>query len=142
MSMFLYRERAKQLIDFSSLSWGKVHPSDIDAVLEFGGKKLVLIELKTKGREVDKGQQLLLERLADNWKTAKGNEALVIYAEHEQYDTDEDVDLGKAQVKSVYWQHRNIELNHKRSVQSVVLGFARREIIERLEKDECSQLKP
>lgn len=142
MGMFKYRERAKQLIDFGSLSWGKVHPTDIDAVLEFGGKKLVLIELKTKGKEVDLGQRLLLERIADNWKSTEGNDALVIYAEHEQFDTDEDVDLGMAKVKSIYWDNKNIELNHDRNVQGVVLGFARQEIIERLKKEECLQLKP
>lgn len=141
MSMFLYPNRAKQLIDFSSLCWGKVHPSDIDAVLEFGGKKLVLIELKTKGKDVDLGQRILLERLAKNWKSTEGNEAIVIYAEHEQFDTNEVVDLGKATVKSVYWNSQNYEFNHPRTVQSMVYGFAEKEIKERLDK-ECSQLKP
>lgn len=142
MSMKKFPKRAKQWIDFSSLSWGKIHPSDIDAVLEFGGKKLVLIELKTEDKQADRGQQLLLERLADNWKSNSGKDSLVIYASHHEMDTDEDVDLGMAEVTSVYWKGEYIELHNYRTVKSVVEGFAREEILERLSREECLQLKP
>ena len=145
MSMFLYPNRAKQLIDFTSLCWGKVHPTDIDGVMEFGGKKLVLMELKTKGKEADKGQKIALEHLADNWKsTAQGRDAIVIYAEHTQYDTDKPVDMGMAIVKEVYHDKKYYthyqEVN--RTVRSVIWAFAHEEIQARMGDEECSQLKP
>ena len=91
MSMCKFPNRAKQWIDFGSLCWGNIHPSDIDAVFEFGGKKLVLIELKTEGKKADRGQQLLLERIADHWKSNKANDSIVIYAEHHQLNTEGDL---------------------------------------------------
>lgn len=143
MSMFMYRNRAKQLIDFSSLCWGKMHPTDIDGIMEFDGKKLVLMELKTKGKGVDLGQRLALEHMADNWKSAKGNDAIVIYSEHEQYNTDKEVDMGATIVKEVYWNNKHYDYEGlNRTVHSVVWSFAHEEIIGKLEKEECLQLKP
>ena len=143
MSMEKYPKRAKQWVDFSSLSWGKTHPTDIDGVMEFGGKKLVLMELKTKGKDADTGQKLALQHLADNWKSNKGNDSIVIYAEHTQYDPDEEVDMGMAIVKEIYWDKRYIDYRGlNRDVRSVVWNFAQDEIQERLDREECLQLKP
>ena len=36
----------KQAIDFTGLQNDKIHPSDIDAVLEFDNEALILMELK------------------------------------------------------------------------------------------------
>ena len=38
--------RIKQTIDFSGLQNGKMHPSDIDAVLEYNNQAIIFIELK------------------------------------------------------------------------------------------------
>lgn len=143
MGMLLFKDRARQLIDFSSLSWGKVHPTDIDGVMEFNGQKLVLMELKKEGRKVDMGQRLTLEHIADNWKSTEGNDAIVIYSEHNVYDTDEDVDIGETMVKEVYWnkKHYNYE-NQNRTVRSVVWAFAHEEIQKKLEREKCLPLKP
>ena len=143
MSMFLWRDRAKQLIDFSSLCWGKIHPTDIDGIMEFDGKKLIIMELKTKGKCADKGQKIALEHLANNWKSTKGKDALVIYSEHEQYDADKEVDLGSTIVKEIYWNGKYYSYEGlNRTVHSVVWSFAHEEIIEKLGKEECLQLKP
>ena len=42
------RKRVKQVIDFTGVQNGKLHPSDIDAVLEFDNEVLILIEVKYK----------------------------------------------------------------------------------------------
>jgi hypothetical protein len=43
--------RIKQTIDFSGLQNGKMHPSDIDAVLEYNNQAIIFIELKKIGNE-------------------------------------------------------------------------------------------
>lgn len=48
MGLIKYPKRAKQIIDFEGIENGKIHPSDIDAVLEFDSKYLLLFELKKK----------------------------------------------------------------------------------------------
>ena len=144
MGAFLYRDRAKQLIDFTNLSWGKIHPTDVDAIMEFDGKKLILFEYKTKGKDADMGQKLLLERMADNWKsTRKDADAIVIYAEHEQYDPHNDIDGGEATVKEIYWNKQYIPfINRHSTVRQLVWSFANEEILGQWRKEECLQLKP
>ena len=46
-----------------------MHPSDIDAVLEFDNEILILIEVKYKFKKIPTGQRLLLERLCNSWHT-------------------------------------------------------------------------
>lgn len=119
-----------------------MHPTDIDAVMEFDGKKLILIEYKTKGNTADTGQKLLLERIADNWKSKEGNDSIIIYCEHEQYDPNEDVDGGNAIVTGIYWQKRRISYaGLNRTVRDIVWSFAHKEIIKKLERESCIQLK-
>ena len=40
------RNKVKQVIDFTGVQNGKLHPSDIDAVLEFDNEVLILNYLK------------------------------------------------------------------------------------------------
>ena len=53
------RKRVKQVIDFTGIQNGKLHPSDIDAVLEFDNEVLILIEVKYKFNKIPMGQRLL-----------------------------------------------------------------------------------
>ena len=52
MGLIKHPNRAKQIIDFKGVQNGKIHPSDIDAVLEFDSKYLLLFELKKVGVKV------------------------------------------------------------------------------------------
>ena len=137
---FLWQDRARQLIDFSTLSWGNIHPTDIDAVMEFDGQKLILMEYKSNGKQSDKGQQLVLQRIADSWcKSSPFADAIVLYANHNS-KASEVVDGGEATVTQMYWKGRLLDYkegNH--TVREMVLRFAHSEI-ER--KTGCSQLKP
>jgi len=75
-----YPKRAKQLIDFTGVKNGKIHPSDIDAVLEYDNQHLLLFEVKLKGVQVPLGQRLMLERIVDSWSIFKFG--TVVYCEH------------------------------------------------------------
>ena len=73
--------RASQLRDFSGLCYGKITPSDMDAVIDFGGRAFVAIELKVEGQQLPIGQRILLERINDKHNTRE-TKALVLVAEH------------------------------------------------------------
>lgn len=75
----------KQTISFDGIKSNKVSPTDIDALLEFDDKYLIIFELKYKGAKVPIGQKLALERIIKNWKlSSKGyRDGWVIYAQHE-----------------------------------------------------------
>ena len=66
-SLIRNSKQVKQVIDFTGIQNGKIHPSDIDAVLEFNNDALILIEVKRKGNRIPTGQRLLLERISDSW---------------------------------------------------------------------------
>ena len=46
MSLIRNRNQVKQVIDFTGVQNGKLHPSDVDFVLEFDNKVLILGEVK------------------------------------------------------------------------------------------------
>ena len=90
--------KAKQGIDFYGLENGPMHPSDIDAVLEYDNKAIIFIELKKINNVIPLGQKLLLERLTNSWHTKK---AITIKAVH-NYNLDDDVPLYKCDVEKFY----------------------------------------
>ena len=76
--------QVKQAIDFKGLDYGNIHPSDIDAVLEFDNEHLILIEVKRIGNDIPEGQKRLLERICNDWN---GN-SIVLKGEHKCNDTE------------------------------------------------------
>jgi len=82
MGLIKHPNRAKQLIDFTGVQSGNIYPSDIDAVLEFDSKYLLLFELKKVGVQVPLGQRMMLERIIDAWEDS-GKIGSVVYCEHD-----------------------------------------------------------
>lgn len=103
--MIKYKKRIKQILDFKGVGNSKIHPSDIDAVLEFDNKYLIIFECKLKGVKVPFGQRLLFERIADAWQLQNG-EAFVVYCEH-QTDPSEIVEMQNTTVVEVYHKKNN-----------------------------------
>ena len=99
MSLIRNSKQVKQSIDFSGIENGKIHPSDIDAVLEFDNEVLILIEVKRQGNIIPTGQKLVLERIANSWHT---NKCVVFYVTHDFKNDDKDIPLDKCNVDSVY----------------------------------------
>tara|TARA_B100000214_G_scaffold113066_1_gene79899 strand:- start:2698 stop:3078 length:381 start_codon:yes stop_codon:yes gene_type:complete len=103
MPLIKNSNRAKQGIEFSGVEWGKIHPSDIDFVLEFKNKVLILGEVKFKGIELTTGQKLMLERIADSWHTGI---SFVIFAHHTHEDDTTDIPLQKCEVYKIYYDKK------------------------------------
>ena len=90
-SLIRDRKKVKQVIDFTGVQNGKIHPSDIDAVMEFDNKVLILIEVKRKHVLIPMGQRILLERICDSWHIPE--KAIILKVEHEFDDAEQDIVL-------------------------------------------------
>ena len=79
MSLIRNSNQTKQGLDFTGVENGKIHPTDIDAVLEFDNQALILMEVKRIHNEIPTGQRLVLERICDSWHTDK---SVVLFVTH------------------------------------------------------------
>jgi|TARA_E500000305_G_C3962552_1_gene207891 hypothetical protein len=109
-SLIRNRNKVKQVIDFTGVQNGNMHPSDIDAVLEFDNEVLILIEVKYKFKTIPTGQRLLLERICNSWHNEK---SLVIKVEHEFDREDENIPLDKCWITGVYYDKKWIYYSDK-----------------------------
>jgi len=107
-SLIKNRNKVKQVIDFTGVQNGKLHPSDIDAVLEFDNEVLILIEVKRKFKIIPTGQRLLLERICDSWHNK--DRALVMKVEHECDDENIDIPLEQCKVSRLYYKKHWVTL--------------------------------
>jgi len=99
MSLIRNTKQVKQTIDFTGIQSGKIHPTDIDVVLEFDNEVLILMEVKRKGNEIPIGQKLVLERIANSWHNDK---CVVFYVTHNFDNDDKDIPLFNCDVESIY----------------------------------------
>lgn len=97
------RERAKQLRDFSGLLYGKITATDIDGLIEYHDKGYIFIETKLLGTSVGFGQQLALQRLADDLTEGR-KPTICIIADHEVNDPSQDIDVANTRVREYRWQ--------------------------------------
>lgn len=100
MSLIRNSNLTKQGLDFTGLQNGAIHPSDIDAVLEFDNKALILIEVKKEGAKIPVGQRLLLERLCNSWHT---KQSIVLYVTHNFNDETVDIPIEQCKLRAVYY---------------------------------------
>jgi hypothetical protein len=121
MSLIRNTKQVKQSIDFTNIESGKIHPTDIDVVLEFDNEVLILMEVKRKGNKIPTGQRLVLERIANSWSTQK---AVVLYVTHNFKNDSKDIPLKDCQVDAVYldkvWKPAKQEI----SLINCLKGFA------------------
>lgn len=101
----------KQGIDFTGIQNSNIHPTDIDAVLEFNNEVLILMEVKYKNAEIPTGQRLVLERICNSWHTKK---SVVLKVEHDFNVENETIPLDSCKVTKIYynskWHNKNINL--------------------------------
>ncbi len=118
------RERARQLVDFHELKWGKITPTDLDGFIDFGNNAFVCIEYKHGDAEIGYGQELALKRLVDVIDAMR-KPCILIHATHDQHDPDKDIDGANAIVVQVYSKGR-WHSDGKRTVKQVIDYFLNR----------------
>jgi len=100
-SLIRNSKEVRKTIDFTGVQNGLMHPSDIDAVLEFDNDILILMEVKKQGIEIPVGQKLLLERLSQSWHTSR---SVVLKVEYLNiFKDDEDIPLDQCYVTEFYF---------------------------------------
>ena len=99
-SLIRNRNLVKQVVDFTGVQNGKLHPSDIDFVLEFDNKVLILGEVKHKYTRIPTGQKLILERIVDSW----GQGGIAIKVEHDFKDENINIPLNFCSVTARYYK--------------------------------------
>ena len=97
-----YMGYAKQLLVFDGLELARnASPMDIDGVIEWEDKKIVLIEIKKKGVKVPYGERITLQRMINDFATA-GKLAVALVADHTVFDSRQDVRVADCIVREVY----------------------------------------
>ena len=94
-------KQVKQSIDFYGIGNDKIHPTDIDAVLEFNNEALILFEVKKINNNLPTGQRLVLERLVDSWHTEK---SIALVVQHNFRNDDQDIPLAECWVAGYYYK--------------------------------------
>lgn len=94
------RDAANQVRDFSGLRYGTITPTDLDAIVEFGNRAFILIELKRGQAPLMTGQGLLLERTVQRIRGG-GAVAIAIVASHET-PLEKDIDVAGAEVRMFF----------------------------------------
>jgi len=97
-------DKVVQAIDFEGVQNKNMHPSDIDAVLEFDNKLLILMEIKIKDKQIPTGQRLMLERICNAWDTDKDKNGLILKVEHDHRNKKTDIPLKLCTVTEIYFQ--------------------------------------
>ena len=122
MSLIRNSSQVKQTIDFTGIESGKIHPTDIDVVLEFDNEVLILMEVKRKGNKIPTGQRLVLERIANSWHTDK---VVVLYVTHNFKNDNKDIPLKECNVESIYLGRVWKESKRQISLVDTIKGFSK-----------------
>jgi hypothetical protein len=135
--MILNKDRMKQIVDFSNLKVGGYTPTDIDFVMEKNNKWWVFGEVKVKGTPITKGQDILYQRLCDNY--LKLRIPCMYILTHHNIPVNEIIDVGNLPVdiaeivapnKSGIWQKKRFIGSHEffrgKTISTVVNKFALR----------------
>lgn len=112
MSLIRNTKQVRQSIDFTGVQNDKIHPTDVDFVLEFDNEILILGEVKRQGVEVPLGQKLVLQRIADKW----GDKAIVLKVVHSHNNDDTDIPLKDCFVESYYVNKKWFRLQNSYSL--------------------------
>lgn len=113
------REYANQVKDYSGLLYGRITPTDLDGIIDFGNKAWVIIELKHLDADLPVGQRLAIERLTDIiWQS--GRPALALVAIH---NTVEDIDVAMCKVVEYRYHGKWKPAPNYKTVRGAIDGF-------------------
>lgn len=111
-----------QKVLFGGMKFGRCMPTDIDAMMEFDGKLLIIFELKYGDAQIPFGQNLILTRLADAWQR-DGGEAVLFLCRH-LTQSGKDIQLATSNVTDVYyrgqWKPQKIVKQAKQMTEDVI----------------------
>ncbi len=129
--VIINRERKQQIIDYSGILIGaKGTPTDIDGLIEYRNRAVILMEFKYGNAKMPYGQKLAFTRIMDDCQSA-GKQAVLLVCQHDEADTQNDIDAARAIVRELYYQ-KQWYIDGRRTVKSVIDNFLK--FVERGEK--------
>ena len=102
--MFTIKNKARLLqpVNFEGLRSGSMLASDIDAVMEYGDRLFIFVELKRPGIGMPTGQRIMYERMSRAISESPKREAYTILAENNEDDPEKPVDLAHCKVSCYF----------------------------------------
>lgn len=132
--MIKHPNRISQIIDFSLGKNSTIPSTDIDAVLEFSNKYLILIEVKhISNPTLNCGQASVYERITDVWQKLNGD-AFFLTVVHST-NSNEFVKLKNTFIYEVYHKEkytRKNEFDRKNTLFNYLVKFSKHYNIKRL----------
>lgn len=122
-------DRARQIISFKGLKYGKMSPTDLDCLIEYKNRAYIFIEVKCGSKELPLGQRLALERLVKD--TSKGKRSIAMVCEHKVFNTEYEVLLKDTIVRKIYldkecyWREPKRRVNAKQAIEVFINQFRR-----------------
>lgn len=117
-----FRDRARQIIDFSGMRFGNITPTDIDGFFERRNEIFVFYEFKYGEAIMPYGQALALKRTIDAI-AASGRKAALFVCSHDVGDTEQDIDAAKAKVRWYYYDGKQIWEHKGRNVKEATDAY-------------------
>jgi hypothetical protein len=118
-----FKGRAKQLNSFSGMIRRRnITPTDIDGIIDYGGKAFVILEGKYGDAELPKGQKMALENLANTILSANKRVVVIIYR-HFVHDTNKDINVSKQLVSDIYFKRKWDKITVEKNVLEVIEMF-------------------
>lgn len=104
-----FRDRARQIVDFSGMRYGKITPTDIDGLIEYHSiGAYALFEFKLEGCDIPLGQMRALTEIVDDLNKV-GKLACLFICEHNAENPEQDIVAAEAKVKAIYYKGRKIQ---------------------------------
>lgn len=97
-----FRDRSRQIIDFSELQYGSITPTDIDGLIEYKGIAYAFIEMKYGVVEMPKGQKLAIERIINDLQKS-GKLSAAFLCQHNVQNPEIDILAANSIVRSCYF---------------------------------------
>lgn len=96
----LHLNRFKQVLSFIGIQYGTITLTDVDAIMEYHDVAWFYFEVKKKGKTVDTGQRLTMDRFTKDMFSI-GKFAIAIVAEHDVDNPNEIVYLKDCVVREL-----------------------------------------
>jgi len=96
----VYPERFNQKVDFTGLRFGKMMPTDGDAIFEMHGSSILFYEFKADGADVPIGQERTFRTIVDWLNNAEVHACFIVCDHHA--NKDQNINGGLATVRCAY----------------------------------------
>lgn len=118
-----FKGRAKQINSFAGLIRRRnITPTDIDGIIDYGGKAFIILEGKYGDAELPKGQKMALENLANTILEAKKKSLVIVYR-HYVHNVNDDINVSKQLVSDIYFKKKWFEIGFDKTVLQIIEIF-------------------